>query len=210
MQRGQEIAENTISTYREKEANYPDTVGVILWGFETTKTGRESIGQILGYLGVRIIRDAGSRASRLEVISLPELGRPRVDCLVNICGFFRDMFPNIVLLFDRAINLVAELDEPPEKNFVHRHSLKNKEELTSANLDERTARKMANGRIFGPKAGEYGTRMPPLLEDSIWKTEEQLAEVFIQSMDHLYAENLHAVKSDELYRANLSRVEMVS
>jgi cobaltochelatase CobN len=47
---------------------------------------------------------------------------------------------------------------------------------------------MANGRIFGPKAWEYGTRMPPLLEDSIWKTEEELAEVFIQSMDHLYAE----------------------
>ena len=52
--------------------------------------------------------------------------------------------------------------------------------------------------------------MLPLLEDSIWKTEEELAEVFIQSMDHLYAENLHAVKSDELYRALLSRVEMVS
>jgi len=210
MQRGQEIAENTISVYREKEANYPETVGVILWGFETTKTGGESIGQILSYLGVRIIRDAGSWAPRLEVISLQELGRPRVDCLVNICGFFRDMFPNIVLLLDRAFNLVAELDEPPQKNFVRRHSLKNKEELTSANLDEITARKMANGRIFGPKAGEYGTRMLPLLEDSIWKTEEELAEVFIQSMDHLYAENLHAVKSDELYRANLSRVEMVS
>jgi cobaltochelatase CobN len=210
MQRGQEIAENTICVYKEKKANYPETVGVILWGFETTKTGGESIGQILSYLGVRIIRDAGSWAPRLEVISLEELGRPRVDCLVNICGFFRDMFPNIVLLLDRAFNLVAELDEDTEKNFVRKHSLKNKEDLKSANLDERTALKMANGRVFGPKAGEYGTRMLPLLEDSIWKTEEELAEVFIQSMDHLYTENLHAVKSDELYRANLSRVELVS
>jgi len=210
MQRGQEIAENTICVYKEKKANYPETVGLILWGFETTKTGGESIGQILSYLGVRIIRDAGSWAPRLEVISLEELGRPRVDCLVNICGFFRDMFPNIVLLLDRAFNLVAELDEETEKNFVRKHSLKNKEDLKSANLDERTALKMANGRVFGPKAGEYGTRMLPLLEDSIWKTEEELAEVFIQSMDHLYTENLHAVKSDELYRANLSRVELVS
>jgi len=210
MQRGQEIAENTICVYQEKDASYPETVGLILWGFETTKTGGESIGQILSYLGVRIIRDAGSWAPRLEVISLEELRRPRVDCLVNICGFFRDMFPNIVLLLDRAFNLVAELDEDTEKNFVRKHSLKNKEDLKSANLDERTALKMANGRVFGPKAGEYGTRMLPLLEDSIWKTEEELAEVFIQSMDHLYTENLHAVKSDELYRANLSRVELVS
>lgn len=210
MQRGQEIAENTICVYQEKDASYPETVGLILWGFETTKTGGESIGQILSYLGVRIIRDAGSWAPRLEVISLEELRRPRVDCLVNICGFFRDMFPNIVLLLDRAFNLVAELDEDTEKNFVRKHSLKNKEDLKSANLDERTALKMANGRVFGPKAGEYGTRMLPLLEDSIWKTEEELSEVFIQSMDHLYTENLHAVKSDELYRANLSRVELVS
>ncbi len=29
---------------------------------------------------------------RLDVISQQELGRLRVDCLVNICGFFRDIF----------------------------------------------------------------------------------------------------------------------
>lgn len=39
MQRGQEIAENTICVYQEKDASYPETVGLILWGFETTKTG---------------------------------------------------------------------------------------------------------------------------------------------------------------------------
>ncbi|MDD1762744.1 MAG: cobaltochelatase subunit CobN, partial [Methanothrix sp.] len=55
-----------------------------------------------------------------------------------------------------------------------------------------------------------GTRMLPLVEDSIWRTEDDLAEVFIQSMDHLYAENLHAVKSDILYRSNLARIDLVS
>ncbi|HPS91042.1 MAG TPA: cobaltochelatase subunit CobN, partial [Methanothrix sp.] len=186
------------------------STGVILWGFETTKTGGETVGQILGYLGVRLVKDAGSWAPRLDLVPLEELGRPRIDALVNICGFFRDMFPNIVLLLDRAFNLAACQDEPLEMNFVRKHSLQNRERLNCVGLDEKTVRKMANGRIFGPKAGEYGTRMLPLVEDSVWRAEEELAEVFIQSMDHLYAENLHAVKSDDIYRSNLSRIDLVS
>lgn len=168
------------------------------------------MGQILSYIGVRVVRDYGAWSSRLDVVPLEELGRPRIDCLVNICGFFRDMFPNVVLMLDQAFNIVAALDEPVEMNFVRKHSLKNRESLIASGLDEKMIQRMANGRIFGPKAGEFGTRMLPLLEDSIWKTEDELAEVFIQSMDHLYAENLHAVKSDVLYRSNLARIEMVS
>ncbi|OPX74843.1 MAG: cobaltochelatase subunit CobN [Methanosaeta sp. PtaB.Bin018] len=210
VERGAEIAQNTISAYLKSEGSYPETVGAILWGFETTKTGGESVGQILSYIGVRIVRDYGAWSSRLDVVPLEELGRPRIDCLVNICGFFRDMFPNVVLMLDQAFNLVAALDEPVEMNFVRKHSLENLERLKASGLDEKMIQRMANGRIFGPKAGEFGTRMLPLVEDSVWKTEDELAEVFIQSMDHLYAENLHAVKSEVLYRSNLARIELVS
>jgi len=228
-ERGAEIAENTISKYLEKDGTYPETTGVILWGFETTKTGGESVGQILSYLGVKVERAAGTFAPRLSLLSLEELGRPRIDCLVNICGFFRDMFPNVVELLDQAFNLVAGLEEPLEMNYVRKHSLDNLERLKSSegceggermeggeegglgsNLDEKTLARMANGRIFGPRAGEYGTRMLPLIEDSIWKTEDELAEVYIQSMSHLYAKNLHAVKSEVAYRSNLARVDLVS
>ncbi|NPV61597.1 MAG: magnesium chelatase subunit H [Methanotrichaceae archaeon] len=216
-ERGAEIASNTISKYLEKNGSYPENTGVILWGFETTKTGGESVGQILSYLGVKIERSPGALAPRLAVVPLEEMGRPRIDCLVNICGFFRDMFPNVVELLDQAFNLVAGLDEPLEMNCVRKHSLENLEKLqsekkngTGPDLDLKTLTKIANGRIFGPRAGEYGTRMLPLVEDSIWKTEDELAEVYIQSMSHLYAKNLHAVKSDAIYRSNLARVDLVS
>jgi len=216
-ERGAEIAENTISKYLEKnDGTYPETTGVILWGFETTKTGGESVGQILSYLGVSVGRAAGSFAPRLSIVPIEELGRPRIDCLVNICGFFRDMFPNVMELLDQAFNLVAGLDEPLDMNYVRKHSIENLEKLRSGEddvgsiLDEKTLARMANGRIFGPKAGEYGTRMLPLVEDSIWKTEDELAEVYIHSMSHLYAKNFHAVKSEAAYRSNLARVNLVS
>ncbi|MGB3944409.1 MAG: cobaltochelatase subunit CobN, partial [Methanothrix sp.] len=151
---------------------------------------------------------------------LEELGRPRIDSLVNICGFFRDMFPNVVELLDDAFNMVAKLDEPLDMNYVRKHSLENRERLSSAeapggeegpcNLDEKALGRIANGRIFGPRAGEYGTRMLPLVEDSIWKTEEELAEVYVQSMSFLYARNLHAARWEGAYRSNLARVDLVS
>ena len=213
-ERGAEIAENTIKRYLEKYGRYPESVGIVLWGFETTKTGGESIGQILHYLGVKIVREMGSWYPRLEIIPLEELGRPRIDCLINICGFFRDMFPNLIQLLNQAFMLVANLDEPVEMNFVRKHSLENLEtlkiELEKGMIDEKTANKIACGRIYGPKAGEYGTRMLPLVEDSIWKEEKDLAEVYIQSMNHLYVENIHAQKRDDLYRKNLAKIDLVS
>jgi cobaltochelatase CobN len=208
--RGEEIARNTLSEHLERNGCHPESIGTVLWGFETTKTGGETVGQILSYLGVRIERSRGAWSPELSVVPLEVLGRPRIDCLVNICGFFRDMFPNLLELLDQAFDLVAGLDEPLELNYIRKHSMENLEHLKDKGLDPKTTRKMANGRIFGPQAGEYGTRILPLIEDSIWKTEDELAEVFIQSANHLYARDLHACKLDSLYRENLVRVKLVS
>ena len=219
-ERGAQIAENTVSRYLDKNGVYPETAGVILWGFETTKTGGESVGQILRYLGVRVERASGTFSTSLSIVPLEELGRPRIDSLVNICGFFRDMFPNVVELLDDAFNLVAKLDEPLDMNYVKKHSLENRERLLSGeagvgeeggcDLDEKALARIANGRIFGPRAGEYGTRMLPLIEDSVWKTEDELAEVYVQSTSFLYARNLHAARWEGAYRSNLARVALVS
>ncbi|ABK14624.1 MAG: magnesium chelatase subunit H [Methanothrix sp.] len=210
IKRGEEIAENTIRAYIERTGSYPSMVGVVLWGFETTKTGGETIGQILRYLGVRLERDPGSLAVRIIPLTLEELGRPRVDCLVNICGFFRDMFPNVVQLLDRAFALVSSLEEPLDMNYVRKHTLDNMKSLLQNGMEEKQAGVLAKGRIFGPRAGEYGTRMLPLVEDSVWRTEDELAEVYASSMGHIYTEGIHAAQQLDLYRSNISRVDLVS
>jgi cobaltochelatase CobN len=213
-ERGVEIAENTLKFYLDKNGRYPESCGIVLWGFETTKTQGETIGQILYYVGVKIKRAPGGWHYELEPIPLEELNRPRIDCLINICGFFREMFPNIMQLLDKAINLVSNLDEPLEKNFVKKHSQENykelKEEIEAGKIDKDTALKIAQARIFGPTSSEYGTRLLPLVEDSVWEKEEELAEVHIQSMNYLHAENIHAMKADAIYRKNLSYVDLVS
>jgi hypothetical protein len=43
---------------------------------------------------VKPVPDALGRVNKLELLSLAELGRPRIDVVVNCSGVFRDLFIN--------------------------------------------------------------------------------------------------------------------
>lgn len=73
-------------------------------------------------VGVAPVADALGRVNKLQVIPLEELGRPRVDVVVNCSGVFRDLFVNQMNLLDRAIKMAAEQDEPDDMNFVRKHA----------------------------------------------------------------------------------------
>jgi cobaltochelatase CobN len=207
--RGMQIAENTLSHYKDLHGSYPNSTAVILWGFETTKTRGETVGQILGYLGVRVIQNSNPYHKKIKAIPLDQLGRPRVDCLVQICGFFRDMYPNVMDLLNRAFQLVSDLNETEQENHVRRNTLGLKAVLAGKISDDRLD-KVAAGRIFGPRAGEYGTRTTHLIETAAWKDEEEIAELFTSTMSHLYADNIHGERQLDAYRGRLAGVEVVS
>ena len=80
--------------------------------------------QVMCMVGIKPVPDALGRVNKLEVIPLEELGRPRVDVVVNCSGVFRDLFVNQMNLLDRAVKMAAELDEPDEMNFVRKHAKK--------------------------------------------------------------------------------------
>ena len=165
-ERGAQIAEETLRRYQAEDGTYPEAVGVILWGFETCKTFGETIGQILRYIGVKVERGQGYFMQPV-VLPLSELSRPRIDVTVNICGFFRDLFPNLVRLIDLAFQMVAQLDEPLEMNLVRRHCLELVEKLGG---DEQALR-LATARLFGPPPGEYGNSLSTLIETAAWEKE---------------------------------------
>ena len=78
--------------------------------------------QVMCMVGIKPVPDALGRVNKLEVIPLEELGRPRVDVVVNCSGVFRDLFVNQMNLLDRAVKMAAELDEPEDMNFVRKHA----------------------------------------------------------------------------------------
>lgn len=160
---------------RQKADNggkFPETVALVLWGTDNIKTYGESLAQVLWMIGVMPVADGLGRVNKVEVVSLEELGRPRVDVVVNCSGVFRDLFINQMNLLDRAVKMVAELDEPVEQNFVRKHAL---EQAKTLNVDIREAAT----RIFSNASGSYSSNINLAVENSTWNDEKQLQDMYL-------------------------------
>jgi magnesium chelatase subunit H len=151
---------------------YPESIAVVLWGTDNIKTYGESLAQVMMMVGVKPVPDALGRVNKLEVIPLEELGRPRVDVVVNCSGVFRDLFVNQMSLMDRAIKLAAEQDEPLEMNFVRKHALE-QAEAEGISLREGAT------RVFSNASGSYSSNVNLAVENSSWSDESQLQEMYL-------------------------------
>ncbi|XP_002966703.2 magnesium-chelatase subunit ChlH, chloroplastic isoform X1 [Selaginella moellendorffii] len=156
----------------ENEGKYPETIALVLWGTDNIKTYGESLAQVLWMLGVKPVPDALGRVNKIEPVSLEELGRPRIDVVVNCSGVFRDLFINQMNLLDRAVKMVAELDEPAEQNFVRKHVL---EQAKSLGVEVREAAT----RIFSNASGSYSSNVNLAVENSSWDNEKQLQDMYL-------------------------------
>ncbi|HEY4543752.1 MAG TPA: cobaltochelatase subunit CobN, partial [Tissierellaceae bacterium] len=208
--RGTIIANNTIKAYLEEEGKYPTSTAVILWGIETSRTQGESLSQILSYLGIRVVNSGKNWNPKYEIIPLEELKRPRIDVTINICGFFRDMFPNLIMNLADILDELYEADEPLEYNYFKANSIAIYDDLINKGYSEEEARELCVSRIFGPKEGSYGTGITDIIDTKNWNEEEELATVFLDNLQHVYSRNYRGKKIDNLYKDNLKSVEIVS
>ena len=211
-ERGVQIAEQVLEEYLAREGKYPESIGIVLWGFETSNTEGESVGQILRLIGVEVVSGLTDKKSGwgffsdLRVIPLSELGRPRIDVMINICGMFRDMFPNILELLDKAFKMVSELEESEEENLVAKHTTGLKGKAEELGIEP----SMCHLRTFGPGDSEYGTMLPFLIESSHWETENDLADEYIFGMKHVYGKNISGEAVQKMFEYHASNVELVS
>jgi magnesium chelatase subunit H len=160
---------------RQKEdngGNYPETIACVLWGTDNIKTYGESLAQILWMVGVKPVADALGRVNKLELITLEELGRPRIDVVVNCSGVFRDLFINQMNLLDQAVKMAAEAEEPLSMNFVRKHALEQAEEM-GINL------RQAATRIFSNASGSYSSNINLAVENSAWEEEKELQDMYL-------------------------------
>jgi magnesium chelatase subunit H len=158
---------------QENGGNYPETIATVLWGTDNIKTYGESLAQMLWFVGVKPLPDSLGRVNKLELIPLKELGRPRVDIVVNCSGVFRDLFINQMALLDRAVKMAAEAPEPLEMNFVRKHALQQAEEMGIGLREAAT-------RIFSNASGSYSSNINLAVENSTWENEEELQEMYLK------------------------------
>ncbi|MGQ9558300.1 MAG: cobaltochelatase subunit CobN [Desulfurispora sp.] len=185
---GKKCADDLLAAYYQKHGHYPDTVGVVLWATETMRTHGESIALALRLLGTEPVWDSKGYLSTVKITPLEQLGRPRVDVVLTISGLFRDTFSVAADLLDKAVRLVASLDESPENNHLRKNSLALRQQLISSGLSESEADFLAQSRVFGPAPGTYGNGMAEMMSaTSAWQSEAQLADVYLSRQSYIYA-----------------------
>ena len=182
---------------------YPESIAFVLWGTDNIKTYGESLAQVLWMVGVRPLPDSLGRVNRIEAIPLEELGRPRIDVVVTCSGVFRDLFINQMNLLDRAVKMVAELDEPLEMNFVRKHALEQAEEMGLSLRDAAT-------RVFSNAAGSYSANVGLAIENGGWEDEAQLQDQFLSRKGFAFNADRPGVLDDQnaLFKSSLKRVDV--
>ena len=186
-QLGIDLADQVIADYILNEQRYPETVGIILWASSNSRSHGQCLGEFLYLLGVRPKWQSNGRISGLEVIPLEELQRPRIDVMGRISGLIRDMMPTAISWLDKAVELVADLDEPLEDNYVKKHIHDDVDWLVEQGEDPLLATKKALLRIFGDPPQAYGTGVGALIEGKNWESLSDIAQVYSKwSSFHLH------------------------
>ncbi len=174
---GQVLADRLLARHLDDEGQYPQSVGLVVWGTAAMRTGGDDVAMALALLGVRPIWQAESgRVTGVELVPAPELGRPRVDVVLRISGFFRDAFPHLIALLDDAVTLAGFADGDP--------------------------------RIFGAKPGAYGSGILPLLESRNWRTDADLAAVYLAWGGYSYGRAGMGVPAEDAMRRRFAAIDI--
>jgi cobaltochelatase CobN len=205
---GRSLGDALLERYRQEEHDYPKSLGIIVWGGPTMRSRGDDIAEILYLLGVRPRWLANGVVDGLEIVSASELGRPRIDVVPRISGFFRDSFPNLVTLIDDAVAMVAALQEPPETNFVRQHVFADLDGYRNDGMSEEDAWRMATLRVFGCPPGTYGAGVAELVESKAWETRKDLGEVYIRYSAHAYGKGSYGDQRPQVFRRLLSRMDV--
>ncbi|KXT56038.1 cobalamin biosynthesis protein CobN [Gordonia sp. QH-12] len=200
---GRAMADSLLERYLADHGEYPESVGLSVWGTSAMRTSGDDIGEVLALLGVTPVWDEGSRrVVDLELVPLAELGRPRIDVTVRISGFFRDAFSHVVAMMDDAVQLAADADEPDEQNYVAAHA--------RAAIAEHGDARRATTRVFGSRPGTYGAGLLQLIDSKQWRTDEDLAAVYTEWGGYAYGRGLDGVAAVEDMRAAYRRIAVAA
>ena len=207
---GRRSADLLAQRYFQDEGEWPRAIALTVWGTSNMRTGGDDIAQALWLIGARPVWDGTSgRVTGVEVVSLAELKRPRVDVTLRISGFFRDAFPTQISLFHEAVQAVAERDEPADANPIAARIRTDAAKLAEAGMTKDEARSAASFRVFGSKPGAYGAGLQALIDEGVWADRKDLAAAFLEWSAYAYGGGAEGKGARQLLEARLKATDAV-
>ncbi len=201
LSRGRAMAQRLLERHLAEHGEYPRTVAQALWAMDTIKSEGEGIGVVLALIGAEPERDGQGKIFRFGLIPLEDLGRPRIDVLLDVSAVFRDTFQMSLDLLDDLFRRAATADERPLDNYLRAHT----DDMLAEgqNIDNATA------RIFTQSNGLYGTGVDEVIEESQWEETDQLADLYEKRNGYTAGGNRNGAAAPEALRAMLGKVDHV-
>ncbi len=211
-EKGKDLADATIAMYRKEHGDsIPRKVSYTLWSSEFIETEGATIAQILYMLGVEPVRDPFGRVTDLRLIPSRELGRPRIDVVVQTSGQLRDLAASRLFLISRAVKMAAEAKDDHYPNYVAEGVVESEKHLVDKGISPKEAREMSTARVFGGVNGNYGTGIQGMVEaGDRWEKDSEIASTYLNNMGASYgSEEDWEHMRDYAFEAALTRTDVV-
>jgi cobaltochelatase CobN len=184
---GRKAADALALRYFQDEGEWPRSIALSAWGTSNMRTGGDDIAQVLAFIGAEPQWEPGTgRVTGFRVMTLGELGRPRIDVTLKISGMFRDAFPQQIDLIDSAVRAIAALAENEEANPIAAATRAAAQALAGDGAAGEFIEKLAATRIFGAKPGAYGAGLQALIDSGAWETRRDFAEAVMAWGSYAY------------------------
>ncbi|XOZ34815.1 cobaltochelatase subunit CobN [Halomonadaceae bacterium KBTZ08] len=207
---GQASADALVRRHLQDHGEYPEQVGLSVWGTATMRTGGDDIAQAFALMGVRPVWAPGSsRVVDFEVMPNFLMDRPRIDVTLRVSGFFRDAFPNVIRLFDAAVQKLAELQEPGNTNTIRANVEAQRESLRAEGVDAGDADRQAAFRVFGAKPGAYGAGLQGPIDERHWSDGGDLARAYINWGGYAYTQETDGEAAPDAFARRLGQLDTV-
>jgi len=187
---GKQVADKLLADYYQEHGEFPETIGMVMWGTELLRTDAIAIAEFMFLLGVQPVwNNNGDVQPNPVLIPLDDLTitingitmqRPRIDVFVTaVTGneIWIDLMNNAVKLASEATG------ETIDQNYILKHLSEN------SSLD----------RIFGLRGLVLeGTGVSDLLPNtSKWQSTDELASVYLSRMSYAWRSTLNGVVIEE-------------
>jgi len=190
----------------------PGSEGIILWASDAVRDEGVMVAFALAMMGAEPVWNARGIVTDVRLVP----GKRRRDALVTTSGLFRDLYPNLIRLIDRAgrlalaassntlagqdpalraalqaalapLNGAAWGDEPVGANRVAAEWLVRQRALAQGGMNGPDAGRAAARRVFGDAPGAYGTGVNRLTERSgAWRERDEIGAAYRNRMGHAY------------------------
>ncbi len=207
---GVRLAEEQVTAERARLGRWPRKIGFTLWNTELIRQHGTDLAHVMQLLGIRPVWDHRNVVEDVELIPATELGRPRIDVVVQAASLFRDTFPDRMKLLDKAARLAASAADG--ENYVAEHTAEAERELKRSGMAAKDASVLAYARIFSNSAGGYGTGLVASIERSgDYASSQGLTEAYLARTGAVYTEGYEWGKAvPEAYRAHLRSTDAVT